>query len=120
MDLAARFRRVACSIRIPVVAMVEGRRYHIEHAERDDNIVIFTISRDDAEALFVIRLPVCYSDITDVDIEQINSNGMCMYIIYRRFCKHRGIPLLEISQNWCQNVFGLSTCFVFSSRYNAR
>jgi hypothetical protein len=90
MELAARFRRVACSIRIPVAAMVKGRRYHIEHAERDDDIVILTISRDDAEALFVIRLPVFYSDvITDVDIEQINSKGMCMYIIYRGFCGHR-------------------------------
>jgi hypothetical protein len=100
MDLAARFRRVACSIRIPVAAMVKGRRYHIEHAEKgDDNVAVLTISRDDAEALFVIRLPGCYSDVvTDVDVDAINAHAMCLYITYRDFCGHRNIPLLDISR----------------------
>jgi hypothetical protein len=45
MDLAARFRRVACSIRIPVAAMVKGRRYHIEHAEKGDDNIVMTLRR---------------------------------------------------------------------------
>jgi hypothetical protein len=104
MDLAARFCRVACSIRIPTAAIVKGWRYRIEHAEKgDDNVVNLTLSRDDTEVLFVIRLPGCYSDVvTGVDIAEINSNGMCLYITYRGFCAYRDIPLLEISLPSCQ------------------
>jgi hypothetical protein len=103
MDLAARFRRVACSIKIPISAMLKGWRYRIEHANKgDDNIVNLTLGRDDTEVLFVISLPGCYSDIvTDVDIAEINS-GMCLYIMYRGFCAYRDIPLLEISRPSCQ------------------
>jgi hypothetical protein len=99
MDLPARFRRVACSIKIPISAMVKGLPYRIEHAERDNNVVHLTLGRDDTEVLFVISLPGCYSDtVTYADIAEINS-GMCLYYItYRGFCVYRDLPLLQVSR----------------------
>jgi hypothetical protein len=90
-------------MQIPISAIVKGRRYHIQYAERADNVVVFTKARDDTETLHVKHLPLCSSSvITDLNIEQINSDRMCMYITYKGYCRHREIPLLEISYQWCQ------------------
>ena len=98
MDLPARFRRVAQSVRIPIADMVEGRHYSIQYAERVGNTVQFTITHDETDTFFLIYLPIRYVRfVTDLGIADINSERIWRYITFRGYCITRRQPILEIS-----------------------
>jgi hypothetical protein len=98
MELPSRFRQVANSLWLPIGAMVSGRHYSIEYAERVGSSVVFTITHVDTDTLFLIWLPIRYARVvTDLDIADINTARIWRYITYRGYYRWRRQPMLEIS-----------------------
>jgi hypothetical protein len=102
MDLTKKFQRVASSVAVNFSSLDVNWKYPILHVERIVTkfgpTVLMTLA-DEPDRTMKVFLPKRYSsEISDVDITDINSTKVSLFLIYKGVCEKSKSYILAIAK----------------------